>query len=242
MWTREDISPLLVALNLNEQKCGDLLAVIVLVVVIHLPPSWHPSTSLLSCMDLRRTIAFDLNYVLGHVHELVDQSLSIHLGQDTSLVIVPQGTTHRLVVHVRLVLVQSPETRHGLRVDQLEDALVAVRPLDKSRAVFAVLQKFQQELPQVRCRSLATLPLHAHLDLRLFRLLQLLQVLVLLAERQVVVVVGSVMGVQVERLLVLGRPLVLLRVIRSTAQVLSRAIQLSPVVVALEAGQLQHVV
>ena len=31
---------------------------------------------------------------LGHVDELVDQPLSVHLGQDPALVVVPAGQTH----------------------------------------------------------------------------------------------------------------------------------------------------
>lgn len=48
---------------------------------------------------------------------------------------------------------QAPQAGHGFRVDQLEDALLAVRPLDVARAVVPVLQQLQQELPQVRRRS-----------------------------------------------------------------------------------------
>lgn len=62
---------------------------------------------------------------------------------------VPEGSPHRFVVHAWLVLLQPPETRHSLRVHQLEDALLAVRPLDVTRTVFFVLQHQQQELPQV---------------------------------------------------------------------------------------------
>lgn len=73
----------------------------------------------------------------------------------------------------------SPQLRHGLGVDELEDALVAVGPLDEAGAVFAVLQKLQQELPQVGGGALAALPFHAHLELRLFWLLQLVETMLL---------------------------------------------------------------
>jgi len=51
----------------------------------------------------------------------------------------PQSTSHRLVVHVGLVLVDSPQTRDGLRVDQFEDASLAVDPSDVARTVLGVL-------------------------------------------------------------------------------------------------------
>ena len=53
----------------------------------------------------------------------------------------PQCPAHGLVVHVGLVLVQSPQPGDRLRVDQLEDALLSVGPLDVPRA--ALLQEKQ---------------------------------------------------------------------------------------------------
>ena len=64
--------------------------------------------------------------------------------------IIPKGSTHRLVVHRRSLLVLSPQPRHGLGVDQLEDAGVSVRPADVARTVVGAMQQLQQELPQVR--------------------------------------------------------------------------------------------
>lgn len=63
---------------------------------------------------------------------------------------VPEGPAHRLVVHVRFVLVFSPKLGHRFGVDQLEDAFFPVQPFDEPRTVVGVLQQFQQELPQVR--------------------------------------------------------------------------------------------
>lgn len=80
--------------------------------------------------------------------------------------LLPKGTTHRFVIHVRLVFVQSPQSRHGLRVDQLEDTwmlepqnglesleskfppspvvtFLSVSPFDKPRTVLLVLKEFQ---------------------------------------------------------------------------------------------------
>ena len=112
---------------------------------------------------------------LGHIHELVDQTLTVNLGQNAALIIIPvksfilefniqkryqandlpQSPAHGFVVHVRLVLVQSPQPRDGLGVDQLEDALLPVGPLDVPRAALLVLKQLEQELPEVRRGTLA---------------------------------------------------------------------------------------
>lgn len=62
---------------------------------------------------------------------------------------IPEGSAHGLIVHVRLVLVFAPEFGHGLRVDQLEDALLPLCPLNVFGAGVPILQKVQQKLPQV---------------------------------------------------------------------------------------------
>ena len=57
------------------------------------------------------------------------------------LLSLPESSTHGLVVHVGLVLVQPPEPGHGLAVHQLEDALLPVAPLDElGTAVFILKQ------------------------------------------------------------------------------------------------------
>ena len=73
---------------------------------------------------------------------------------------VPECPTHRLVVHARLVLLLTPETRHRLGVEQLEDASLTVSPLDVPRAVFAIVQQHQQKLPQI-FGTLGTTSLHS---------------------------------------------------------------------------------
>ena len=84
------------------------------------------------------------------IDELVDESLAVHLGEDAPLVVISESAAHGLVVHVWLVLVEPPKPGHGLGVHQLEDAPRPVGPLDVARARLQVLEKLQQELPQVR--------------------------------------------------------------------------------------------
>ncbi|RUS72172.1 hypothetical protein EGW08_020067, partial [Elysia chlorotica] len=91
----------------------------------------------------------DFHNVFGNISELVDQPLAVHFVEDSASVHRPEGAAHRLVVHVWLVLVLAPEPRHGLAVDELEDALVAVGPLDVVRAGVSALEQLQEELPQV---------------------------------------------------------------------------------------------
>ena len=76
----------------------------------------------------------------GNVHELIDQPLTIDLGEDAPLVVIPQRATHRLVVHVWLVLVEAPQPGHRLAVHQLEDALLPVGPLDELGTTLFVLK------------------------------------------------------------------------------------------------------
>ena len=54
---------------------------------------------------------------------------------------------------------QPPQPGDGLGVDQLEDALLPVGPLDVARAGVLVLEELEQELPQVGGGALAALPL-----------------------------------------------------------------------------------
>ena len=71
----------------------------------------------------------------------------------------PEGPAHGLVVHVGLVFVQAPESGDGLGVDQLEDALLPVGPLDISGTRLLVLQQLEQKFPQVGGGALPGLPL-----------------------------------------------------------------------------------
>lgn len=63
--------------------------------------------------------------------------------------LLPQCPPHRLVVHVRLVLLLPPQLGHSFGVHQLKDALLSLGPLDILRAGVPVLQKREEELPQV---------------------------------------------------------------------------------------------
>ena len=83
------------------------------------------------------------------INELVDQSLSVHLGQDSPLVVISESSAHGLVVHVRLVLVKPPQPGDGLAVHDLEDPPVSVQPLDVVRTVGGGLEEGEEELPQV---------------------------------------------------------------------------------------------
>lgn len=53
-----------------------------------------------------RTIDFD--NVFGYVDELVDEPLAVHFSQNATLVVIPQCSTHRFVVHVGFVLMETP--------------------------------------------------------------------------------------------------------------------------------------
>ena len=57
-----------------------------------------------------------------------------------SRIYLPQGSSHRLVVHVGLVLVHAPQPGHRFAVHQLEDALLPVGPLDELGTTLFVLK------------------------------------------------------------------------------------------------------
>jgi len=99
---------------------------------------------------------------LGHINELIDQPLAVHFSQDAPLIVIPERPTHCLVVHVWFVLVQTPQSRHSLAVDQLEHPLLPVAPLDELGAAVLVLEELEQELPEVGRRSFPGLPLAGH--------------------------------------------------------------------------------
>jgi len=95
------------------------------------------------------TVHLDNITNLRYVNKLVDQSLSINLGQYSSLVVISESSAHGLVVHVRLVLVKPPQPGDGLAVHDLEDPPVSVQPLDVVGTVGGGLEQRQEELPQV---------------------------------------------------------------------------------------------
>lgn len=99
--------------------------------------------------------------------------MAVDLGQDAPLVVIPQCSAHRFVVHVRFVLVHAPQLGDGFGVDQLEHALLPVGPLDEPRAVLAVLEQLEQEFPQIGGGALARFALDAHLQFGLLGFLQL---------------------------------------------------------------------
>ena len=104
------------------------------------------------------TVHLDNITNLRYVNELVHQSLSINLGQYSSLVVIseqcqdrnldlnlslsisPESSAHGLVVHVRLVLVETPQSGDRLAVHQLEDSLLSVCPFDVLWTTFFVLK------------------------------------------------------------------------------------------------------
>lgn len=49
-----------------------------------------------------------LDNIFRYIDKLVDEALPVDFGEDASLVVIPQRTTHRLVVHVRFIFVQTP--------------------------------------------------------------------------------------------------------------------------------------
>jgi len=99
---------------------------------------------------------------LGHIDELIDQTLAVHFGQNAPLIVIPKRPAHCLVVHVWFVLVQTPKSGHSLAVDQLEHPLLPVAPLDELGAAVLVLEELEQELPEVGRRSFPGLPLARH--------------------------------------------------------------------------------
>ncbi|CAH4035221.1 unnamed protein product [Pieris brassicae] len=104
-----------------------------------------------------RERAIYLDNIFGHIDELIHQPLPVDLCEYPALVVVTQGAAHGLVVHIWLVLVETPQPRYRFRVHEFKHAFLAVCPLDVPWAVFPVLKEFQKELPKISCGSLATL-------------------------------------------------------------------------------------
>lgn len=59
----------------------------------------------------------------------------------------PECPPHSLIIHIWLVLVFAPQLGHSLGVDQFEDTLLPLCPLDVPGTRILVLKKVQQELP-----------------------------------------------------------------------------------------------
>ena len=75
-----------------------------------------------------RYLVFSLND-LWEGHKLVDKLLAHHFLDNVLVVVISEGTTEFVVVHVVFVLAQSPLLGYLFRVDQFELAFI-VRPLD----------------------------------------------------------------------------------------------------------------
>lgn len=79
--------------------------------------------------------------------ELVRVAFAVNFGHDVLVVVVAQGSTQLVVVHVGFALPLTPAPRHLVWVGHLELA-VGSFPRDAGR-VGAVGQKLQEELPQL---------------------------------------------------------------------------------------------
>lgn len=82
--------------------------------------------------------------------ELVDEPLrALRLLHDALLVVLPQRAAQLVVVHGRPVLALAPQRGHAVRVHDLEDARLAVHPVDGGRVQLRLQQQLLHKLPQV---------------------------------------------------------------------------------------------
>ena len=65
------------------------------------------------------------------------------------MIIISESSAHGLVVHVRFVLMEPPQSGDRLAVHQLEDPLLSVHPLDVGWAAGGGLEQRQEELPEI---------------------------------------------------------------------------------------------
>lgn len=79
--------------------------------------------------------------------KFVGVALAVHLSHDVLVVVVAQGATQLVVVHVGLALALAPALGHLIGVGHLELAVGAL-PGDDA-GVVVVRQQLQQELPQL---------------------------------------------------------------------------------------------
>jgi hypothetical protein len=77
-------------------------------------------------------------------------------------IFLPECSAHGFVVHIRLVLMQTPESGDSFGIDQLEHSLFAVGPLDEPWTRFLILKKLEQELPKVGCGTFTGLSLEGN--------------------------------------------------------------------------------
>lgn len=82
--------------------------------------------------------------------ELVDQSLApLRLLHDSLLVVLSQGAGQLVVVHGRTVLSLPPECGYLDRVNNLEDSLGSVDPVNVVAVQRRLQKKFLDELPEM---------------------------------------------------------------------------------------------
>ena len=82
--------------------------------------------------------------------ELVHQPLcALSLLHDSLLVVLSQRSRELVVIHGRPVLPLSPQGGDTGRVDNLEDSLLPVQPVDASRVHVGLEQQLLDELPKV---------------------------------------------------------------------------------------------
>jgi len=88
------------------------------------------------------------------VAELINQPLtSLGLLHDPLLVVLPQRTRQLVVVHRWSVLSLSPQSGDLDRVDNLEDPLLPVDPVDVVAVEGGLQQELLDELPEVDVRA-----------------------------------------------------------------------------------------
>lgn len=81
--------------------------------------------------------------------KLIHQSPAVHALQDVTLIIIPHGAAQLLVSHAAVLLLLAPHLRHGLGLEELEDPLPAVLPLQQTVVLLGVDEDVPDELPQV---------------------------------------------------------------------------------------------
>lgn len=70
------------------------------------------------------------------------------MGAGTNI-ISPHGAAQLLVRHTAVLLLLAPHLGHGLGLEELEDAFVAVLPLHQTLVLLGVDQDVADEFPQV---------------------------------------------------------------------------------------------
>jgi len=82
--------------------------------------------------------------------ELIDQPLaSLSFLHDSLLVILPERPRQLIIVHSWSVLSLAPESGHLDRVDDLEDPLLSVDPVDVVAVCPGLEQQFLYKLPEM---------------------------------------------------------------------------------------------